>query len=212
MGPEWSRAKSDCESCGRVKGCYMTTALSCPLPRLPRLTNLTKHPGTSACPPWGATGAAGLGSQINWGGARRLSPWPRVSVVEAASQFLHAWTPIPTSWLALPGMTKEKRLAIYWWSHRGRQPPQGHRAGAVEVAYARHPRARLCRSCACHAAERRCWRHRPRNGGANVTASGSCQWQQARSVTSGTGRPPKGTSRQEKDGTEPPDVPLGHCQ
>ena len=37
---------------GGAKGCYMTAALTCPPPRLPRLTNLTKHPGTSACPPW----------------------------------------------------------------------------------------------------------------------------------------------------------------
>ena len=44
-------SKSDCAGCGDVKGCYMATALPCPLPRLPRLTNLTKHLRTSACPP-----------------------------------------------------------------------------------------------------------------------------------------------------------------
>jgi len=51
VGPERPGANLKCESCGDVQGCYMTTALSCPLARLPRLTNLTKHPGTSACPP-----------------------------------------------------------------------------------------------------------------------------------------------------------------
>jgi len=52
----------------------MTTALSCPLPRLPRLTNLTKHLRTWACPQTRSAGP--LGRQRLTAAGKTHSEWP----------------------------------------------------------------------------------------------------------------------------------------